>query len=210
MRQEEKEYYDLVKRVFRVLAPFYDVITAPISGLRHDVLKFANARKGSRVLDVATGTGAQAFAFAEKGYGVTGVDISEDMLAIAQRKNKYPNARLLVADATRLPFAAAEFDVACISFALHDMPLSIQEKVLKEMVRVTKPGGTIIVADYALPKSAIGRFVVYNFVKLYEGKYYRQFIRSDFDALLERAGIAKNEEIPVLHGAGRIVKGMRK
>ncbi len=46
-------------------------------------------------------------------------------------------------------------------------------------------------------------------VKLYEGKYYLEFIESDLDALLRKAGIEIKEEIPILFGAGRILKGIR-
>lgn len=47
-------------------------------------------------------------------------------------------------------------------------------------------------------------------VKLYEGKYYLEFIESDLDALLRKAGIEIKEEIPILFGAGRILKGIKK
>ena len=63
------------------------------------------------------------------------------MLRVANQKNKYENARFTAADATSVPFEDNHFDVACVSFALHDMPLTIREKVLKEMVRVTKSRG---------------------------------------------------------------------
>jgi demethylmenaquinone methyltransferase/2-methoxy-6-polyprenyl-1,4-benzoquinol methylase len=206
---EEKEYYALVKKVFDVLAPFYDFVTMPLTRLRDKVAEFANAKNGARVLDVATGTGKQAFAFAEKGYDVTGIDISEAMLNVANKKNRYKNVNFQVADATNLPFEDNSFDVSSVSFALHDMPATIREKVLKEIVRVTKPGGTIIIVDYALPRHNIGRFLIHSLVKLYEGKYYREFMRSDFAGLLRESGIEVEEELQVLFNAGRIWKGRR-
>lgn len=96
-----------------------------------------------------------------------------------------------------------------MSFALHDMPLSIRERVLKEMVRVTKPGGTIIIVDYALPMGKISRFLIYHFIKLYESKYYPEFMKSELQVLLEKSGIKIKEEIPVFLGAGRILKGVK-
>ena len=156
---EEKEYYLLVKKVFRILAPIYDIGTIPISGVRDKTVDFTDAGKGSKILDVATGTGKQALAFAERGYDVTGIDLSEAMLKVASKKNKYEKAKFALADATNLPFKDSSFDVSCISFALHDMPLSIREKALKEMVRVTKPEGTkFIKSDFEslLRKSGIG------------------------------------------------------
>lgn len=209
MVDEEQQYYSLTKKVWDILAPFYNIGTAPISALRDQVVDFTNARGGSRILDVATGTGEQAFAFAKKGFDVTGIDLSEAMFKVAKKNNKYPNARFQVADATKLPFEDNAFDVSCVSFALHDMPSTIQEKVLKEMVRVTDPGGLVVVVDYALPKNKMGRFLVYRFVRLYEAKYYEKFIKSDLRALLEKSGIAIREERRVLLGAGILLKGTK-
>lgn len=206
----EKEYYSLTKKVFGILAPFYDAITMPISGLRERVVDVANPKKGSKILDVATGTGGQALAFAKRGYDVVGVDISKDMLEVAKRNNRYGNLKFEVADATRLKrFKNDSFDVSCVSFALHDMPSNVREKVVKEMARVTKPKGTVMIVDYALPENRIGRFLVYHFVKLYERYYYPEFIKSDLRALLWKCGIEVKREIPVILGAGRILKAMK-
>jgi SAM-dependent methyltransferase len=89
------------------------------------------------------------------------------------------------------------------------MPSSIRQKVLKEMARVTRPDGTIVVVDYAPPRNRVGRFLVLRFVSLYEGKYYQGFIRGDLRALLGSAGIEAREERRAVLGAARIVKGVR-
>ncbi len=206
---EEKEYYSLTKRVWDIFAPYYDIVVIPISMIRNKVVDFTNAKKGSKILDVATGTGRQAFAFAKKGYEVTGIDLSEAMLKIANKNNKYRNIKFKAVDATNLPFKNNSFDVSCISFALHDMPLTIGEKVLKEMIRVTKPNGMIVIVDYALPKNKVGRFLIYHFVKLYEKYYYPEFIKSDLKVLLRKSGIQVKKEIRILFGAGRILKGIK-
>lgn len=205
---EEHEYYLLVKKVFRILAPFYDFGTLPISRVRDKTVDFINAGKGSKILDVATGTGKQAFTFAKRDYDVTGIDLSEAMLKVASKKNIYVNAKFALADATNLPFKDSSFDVSCVSFALHDMLLTIRERALKEMVRVTKQEGIIVIVDYALPENRISSFLVYHFVKLYEKEYYSKFIRSDLEALLRKSGIEIKEKLPVLLGAGRIIKGV--
>lgn len=206
---EKEEYYSLVKNVFKILAPFYDTVTAPISRIRDKVVDFTDARNGSRILDIGTGTGRQAFAFAKRGYDATGIDLSKDMLRVANKKNKYENAGFLVADASNLPFRDSSFDVSSVSFALHDMLLPIREKALKEMVRVTRRWGMIVIVDYALPENRVSRFLIYHFVKLYEGKYYIEFIKSEFEALLKESGIELTEKLSVLLGAGRILKGIR-
>lgn len=208
LTDEEKEYYSLVRRAFTALAPFYNIITAPFSRVREKVVNFTGAQKGSRILDVATGTGKQAFAFAEKGYEVIGIDISEAMLNVAKKENKFRNAKFEVADATKLPFADNSFDISCVSFALHDMPLSIREKVLKEMARVTKPKGIIVITDYDLPKNKISKFLVYHFITLFEAEYYKTFIKSDLEALLNKNKIKVIKKDTAMHGVGRILKGI--
>ncbi len=205
----EEGYYSYIKKWFNRWAPIYDVIDISLSGVRSKVVDFTNARNGSRILDVATGTGKQAFAFGKQGYDVIGIDLSEDMLKIANKKNKYENVKFEVGDATNIPFEDRHFDVSCVSFALHDMPLSIREKVLEEMVRVTKPKGIIAIVDYALPKNKISKYLIYHFVKSYESKYYPEFIKSEFEILLRKLGIEIEKEHSVLLGAGRILKGIR-
>jgi demethylmenaquinone methyltransferase/2-methoxy-6-polyprenyl-1,4-benzoquinol methylase len=78
MMDEEKEYYSLIRKVFDILPPFYDIVIMPFSRLRDKVVNFTDARNGSKILDVATGTGKQAFAFAKKGYDVIGILIRSD------------------------------------------------------------------------------------------------------------------------------------
>jgi len=204
----DEEYYSYIKKFFGRWAPIYDVVDLFLSGVRDKVVDFTDAKNCSRVLDVATGTGEQAFAFAKNGYEVIGIDLSEDMLQVANKKNKYENVKFEVADATNIPYEDNYFDVSCISFGLHDMPLTIRKEVVDEMVRVTKPKGIIVIVDYDLPKNKIGRFLIYHFVKFYESRYYQEFIKSNLEALLRKSGIEIEKECSVLLGAGRILKGI--
>jgi len=210
MTNEEREYYRLTEKVFTKLAPFYDYFVAPASGVRTRTVNCSGAKPGSKVLDVATGTGKLAFAFAHGGFDVHGIDISSAMLEVAKRKNTYDNLVFENADATKLRFENGVFDVCSISFALHDMPEGIRKKVLKEMIRVTKPEGVIMIVDYALPESGLLRFLFYHLIKLYEGKYYRNFIHLDVRKMLLESGIEITEETPVLSGAGTILKCRKK
>jgi ubiquinone/menaquinone biosynthesis C-methylase UbiE len=205
----EKEYYALTKKAFGFLAPFYNIMTLPLVHVRNRVVVIANVSKKSKVLDVATGTGQQAFAFAKHGLDVTGVDLTESMLEIARRHNKNGFVKFEVGDATHLRFEDNTFDISCISFALHDMPLNIRGKVLREMMRVTKPKGVIMIVDYDLPHNRISRAMIYRLITLYEGEYYKQFIGSELDSLLHQTGIEAVKRVPILFGAGRILKGIR-
>ena len=186
---EERHYYRLMDKAWRILAPFYDAIVFPLRRLRPRVAQLAGVQPGMRVLDVATGTGAQARAFADAGGEVVGIDLSESMLRIARRKARGRNVTFGVADARALPFATASFDVCSVSFGLHEMPVSVRQDALREMSRVTKPDGKIVIVDYALPKNRLVRALVYHFVKLYERDSYAEFVRSDLGAILEAAGL---------------------
>jgi len=177
------DYYSYIHKSFGKWASVYDLFVLPISSVRGKVVSLAEAKEGSKILDVCTGTGKQAFAFAEKGYEVVGIDLSPDMLTVARRKNKYKNVKLKVADATNIPFADKSFDVSCISFALHDMPHEIRHKVLGEMKRVSR---RIVIVDYYIPKNKLHRWFHVSFTSLYESKYYKDFAGQDLKELLER------------------------
>ena len=203
------DYYPYIKGFFKKWARIYDVIIFLLAGIRGKVVETTAAGKGAEVLDVATGTGKQAFAFAKKGFNVTGIDLSEDMLKIAWKNNKYDNLKLEAGDATAMAFPENRFDVASVSFALHDMPPGVGEKVLGEMVRVTRPGGIITVVDYDLPKNKIIKNLAYKMIKAYESKYYPPFINNNLPALMEKSGIKIEKERKVMFGTGRIIKGVK-
>lgn len=181
---------------FAKIAPFYDLVTRPIRGLRRHVVDLAKLKPGLRVLDVATGTGAQALAFADAGATrVFGVDRSPAMLDIARRHNRYPSVvEFVEGDAADLPFEDASFDVTCISFGLHEVSAELRPQVVRELARVTRPGGTIIVVDYVLPRNATAAAWLDRIVGLYEGEHYTGFVRTDLRALLATAGIVLREE----------------
>jgi ubiquinone/menaquinone biosynthesis C-methylase UbiE len=66
----------------------------PLTGVRNKVADTIDSKAKIKILDVCTGTGTQAFAFAKRGYEVVGIDLSEEMLRVANKKNKYENVRL--------------------------------------------------------------------------------------------------------------------
>lgn len=209
MTEEERGYYALVLQAFEKLAPVYDLMTLPASRLRQIAVELAGAPAGARVLDVATGTGSQAIAFARRGHAVTAIDLSEPMLAVGRRKKDSDLVHFEAGDAARLRFGADSFDVVTISFALHDMPAAIRERALEEMLRVARPGATILIVDYGLPGNSIGRWLVYRLIRLYEGPYYEAFVRANLRAGLEAMGVAVTVELPALLGAVRIWKGRK-
>jgi SAM-dependent methyltransferase len=118
----------------------------------------ANLVGSERVLDIATGPGYIAEAFAGSSREVVGVDLTDAMLAIAKERTRargVANVSFRAADAQNLPFENGSFDVVVCRLALHHLLKPLQ--VLREMVRVCRTGGTVLVEDiYAseLPERA--------------------------------------------------------
>ena len=114
--------------------------------------------KVESVLDVACGTGDMAISLAERGCTVTGVDLSEEMLAIAKRKVE--NGKWKVGNAEALPFADGEFDAVTCAFGVRNFVHL--EQGLSEMLRVLKPGGKMVILELATPDSILIK-PFYNF-----------------------------------------------
>jgi demethylmenaquinone methyltransferase/2-methoxy-6-polyprenyl-1,4-benzoquinol methylase len=118
-----------------------------------------------RVLDIACGTGDISFmlAEAESRPRVVGLDFSENMLAVAQRRLDertaggagvpLPDVRFIHGSAMALPFEAESFDAATISFGLRNMP--DYERVLREMLRVLRPAGKICCLEASYPTNPL-------------------------------------------------------
>jgi demethylmenaquinone methyltransferase/2-methoxy-6-polyprenyl-1,4-benzoquinol methylase len=112
-------------------------------------------RAGGRALDVATGTGDLAIALARHlgGEGeVVAVDFSERMLEVARTKAAGMPIRFEVANALALPFDDDEFDAATVGFGARNF--SDLDRGLREMVRVVRPGGTVVVLEITTPRRA--------------------------------------------------------
>jgi SAM-dependent methyltransferase len=121
---------------------------------RADVLDAAGIAAGQHVLDIGCGTGTQAIATwhrVQPGGTVTGIDISRNMLAAAQRKAARAQAEIdfRESDAAHLPFESDRFDVVTITTVLHMIPDERQRLCLREAARVLRHGGRLLVIDYA-------------------------------------------------------------
>lgn len=181
-----EKYKKYNSKLFKKYANIYDYIDLIIGHVRKKTANKVNGRN-LKIIDVACGTGSQSIAFAKKGFEVTGIDLSKDMLKIAKNKIK-PNYNLkfIYTDASSIPFKNSEFDVASISLSLHDMPEKIGLKVLIEMKRVTKKNGKILIIDYHRPNN---KFIAMFFNKLFsiwESKYYQSFMKMGINYYLKK------------------------
>lgn len=154
---EESEKAQRVRGVFDSVASKYDVMNDLMSGGLHRAWKaytvlVANLQAGQRVLDIASGTGDLARAFARK-VGPSGQVVHSDInLAMLQTgRDRLLDKGLalpsVACDAEALPFASNHFDLVSVAFGLRNM--THKDRALQEMCRVLKPGGRLLVLEFS-------------------------------------------------------------
>jgi demethylmenaquinone methyltransferase/2-methoxy-6-polyprenyl-1,4-benzoquinol methylase len=153
-----------VRRMFASIAPRYDATNQLLSlGVhrlwRRSAVRLSGVRPGDRVLDCATGTGDLALAFQRKvGRAglVVGTDFCGPMLAPAPAKAAAAGlpVRFGQADALALPFGRGSFDVCSIAFGIRNV--DDPTACLREMARVVKPGGRVVVLEFGQPAGPFG------------------------------------------------------
>ncbi|MFZ7310015.1 bifunctional demethylmenaquinone methyltransferase/2-methoxy-6-polyprenyl-1,4-benzoquinol methylase UbiE [Comamonas jiangduensis] len=154
---DEKDKASRVRGVFDSVASKYDVMNDLMSGGLHRAWKaytvmVANLKEGDKVLDIAGGTGDLSMAFSKK-VGATGTvvhtDINEAMLRVGRDRLTDKGILLptLVCDAEKLPFPDGHFNLVSVAFGLRNM--THKDVALKEMNRVLKPGGKLLVLEFS-------------------------------------------------------------
>ncbi|WP_403021576.1 bifunctional demethylmenaquinone methyltransferase/2-methoxy-6-polyprenyl-1,4-benzoquinol methylase UbiE [Salinibacterium sp. GXW1014] len=149
---------DQVSAMFDEVAAGYDrtngVLSMGNSALwRHAVVKAIAPQPGERILDIAAGTGTSSEVISRSGAHVVAADFSHGMLEVGRRK--HPQIDFVQADAMDLPFGGAEFDAVTISFGLRN--IEDPKRALREMCRVLKPGGRLVVCEFSTPPLALVR-----------------------------------------------------
>jgi demethylmenaquinone methyltransferase/2-methoxy-6-polyprenyl-1,4-benzoquinol methylase len=114
---------------------------------RTAVVRAVDARPGETVLDLAAGTGTSSEPFEKAGAFVVPCDFSQGMLTVG--KTARPHLQFVAGDGTRLPFADDTFDAVTISFGLRNIVDA--DAGLREMLRVTRPGGRLVVCEFSAP-----------------------------------------------------------
>src|SRR5687767_5593057 len=168
----EDEKARRVGEVFSSVAPSYDLMNDLMSLGLHRVWKrftlaMSGARAGSRVLDVASGSGDLALAFARRA-GASGqvvmTDINAQMLGVGRDKLLDAGifAPAALCDAEKLPFPAERFDCVSVAFGLRNM--THKDRALAEMTRVARPGGRVLVLEFSRPWKPLARaYDAYSF-----------------------------------------------
>jgi demethylmenaquinone methyltransferase / 2-methoxy-6-polyprenyl-1,4-benzoquinol methylase len=150
-----------VRALFATIAERYDFITVMLSygqdrRWKRRLIDLAAPPPGARALDLATGTGDIAFALAERGSRVVGLDITLRMIELAREKGARRLAlRFVVGDMLALPFPAASFDIVTTGYGLRNVPDLAM--AIEEIARVLTPGGQVLSLDFNRPSNAIVR-----------------------------------------------------
>lgn len=179
--------------------------------------------KPERLLDVASGTGDLALEIQDQipGCDVIASDFCAEMLAHAASRGI---AKTIVADALKLPFPDREFDVVTVAFGLRNM--SDYPAALREMHRVLKPGGRLVILDFSLPAGILRgpyRWYLHNVLPRmagaltgqkdayeYLGGSIEQFPSGEgMTALLEKCGFTAADARPLTFGVVTVYEGTR-
>ena len=160
-----------IKNLFSVIARHYDFLNALLSlrrdgSWRREAVKASGVGLRSKVLDVCTGTGELALAYADK-IGAEGFVIASDfcfeMLVIGdekvERKDRGAGTRFLAADTLILPFLDNTFDVVSVGFGIRNV--SDLEMGIREMARVAAPGGRVVILEFTQPVNPLFRSLYY-------------------------------------------------
>jgi demethylmenaquinone methyltransferase/2-methoxy-6-polyprenyl-1,4-benzoquinol methylase len=153
-----------VRQMFASIARRYDAANQVLSlgvhrGWRRAAVRISGAAPGQRVLDCATGTGDLALEF-KRAVGaegtVLGTDFCPEMVALAPAKAAAAGFQVgfAVADALALPYHDASFDVASIAFGIRNV--DHPQRCLRELARVVRPGGCVVVLEFGQPRGPYG------------------------------------------------------
>jgi len=170
-----------VGALFAAIARRYDLINDIQSFGIHRLWKrrvvgLARPRPGERALDLCCGTGDLTLALAKRGTHVTGLDFSEAMLQVAREKSDRiapvsrtdgPAAKLKIefirGDAQQIPFPENTFDILTIGYGLRN--LADLDTGLRDMLRVTKPGGRFVALEFGKPGNSVWRALYFSYLK---------------------------------------------
>ncbi len=141
-----------VATMFDGVAAKYDLTNAVLSlsqdrRWRRAVAEALDLHRGEKALDLAAGTGTSSEPFVDAGVLTVPCDFSLGMLRVGRERR--PDLAFVAGDATCLPFSDGAFDAVTISFGLRNV-VDV-DGALREMLRVTRPGGRIVVCEFSHP-----------------------------------------------------------
>jgi len=152
-RTEVAAMFDGVAKRYDLLN---DVLTLGLDrGWRRRTIAAIAPEPGESILDLAAGTGTSSAPFAAAGAAVFPTDISMGMLRVG--KKQQPGLHFVAGDALQLPYGDESFDAVTISYGLRNVEHTTS--ALQEMLRVTRPGGRVVIAEFSTPTNPAFRWL---------------------------------------------------
>lgn len=226
-----------VGQMFNRIAATYNLLNHILSFgqdfyWRRKLIGCLDKEKELRVLDMATGTGDVLISLLRSNLNIVeaaGLDISENMLAICRRRiakhHLTDRSSLIYADASACPFDDETFDVVTMSFGIRNTPDT--PKILSQMYRLLKPGGTVLILEFSIPAGKVIRdcYLIYlrRLVPLlgriisgdrYAYKYLNTSIESfdsveNFSSLMSKTGFSDVHAEPLTFGVAHLYRGQK-
>lgn len=204
---------------YRFLTRFYDTIvrlTTRESDVKAELVRRANLHNGEHALDLGCATGMLSIALAltYRDALVTGLDADLEALALAHKKARTQGVLVNLEQglAQHLPFEASTFDAVVSSLFFHHLDRTAKRRALSEALRVTKPDGRLLIADWGRPKGVVSRLLFLP-VQILDGFATTQdSVTGLLPALIREAGFNDIREVRAIStplGAIRIVEALR-
>ena len=176
-------------RVLVKAARIYDAVQPLVTlgqeaRLNHWLAEQISLPDGSRILDIGCGTGLLTARIARRHpqLEVIGIDASRPMIEVAKRKRSSSNCHFRQALGEDLPYAEASFDLVTSALFFHHIDCALKQQTLKEIRRVLKPKGELLIADMDRPYTALGWVMSWTAWKLFR----QPEIKENMDGLLRR------------------------
>ena len=174
------------RRFFNRMSPLYPMVERHLFPQYRDVLARLALPPGLSVLDLATGTGLLAGAFAERGHGVTGLDFAEKLLNRARRQ--FPRVDFRNLDLRHLDrIESGAYDLVSMGYFLHGLSPEFRRFIVRETARIASTH--VLIFDYGRDG---GWFI--RFIEWIEGPNYPVFIAEDRERELGKAGFRIDRE----------------
>jgi len=198
-----KDFRKRMVYFYNTFADLYDLTEFSRKGTREAMVQASECKSGDRVLDICTGTGELALAFARHGVRTVAVDLAHSMLKVGNRKSSFDYLHFLESDAARLPFPNKSFDIVAVSLALHHMPETVQIDVMKEMTRLASQ--KVVMVEWHAPRHQRWQTLKGFVVKLMDNsEYLGAWMHQDFNATCSKAGLEVEREVVLTMGFHRI------
>jgi demethylmenaquinone methyltransferase/2-methoxy-6-polyprenyl-1,4-benzoquinol methylase len=226
-----------VGSLFDHIAPTYDLLNHLLSvgrdfSWRRKAARQLGAGAGLKIIDLAAGTGDMLIALLREHRDIaeaTGLDISENMLELCRAKLRRhgleDHINLLCADAAATSLPDDQFDAATMAFGIRNTPDAAA--TLKEIHRILKPGGTVLILEFSLPTCLVVRWFYLRYLRrvvpfigaLVSGdrrayRYLDESIESflqpaEFVCLMEQAGFHEVSSTALTYGMASIYRGVK-